>query len=512
MGVNAHTDYADRKNKRKPVESIHPELTEALSDILGDTYGLIVYQEQVMAIAQKLAGFSLGRADLLRKAMGKKNKDILDKEYVNFEKGMQDNGFSTAAIAKLWETLIPFSDYAFNRAHSAGYGLVSYWTAYLKANFPTEYMAALLTSVRDDKDKSALYLNECRRMGIKVLSPDVNESGSDYTPLGVDIRFGLTAIRNVGENVVASIVARRAEKGRYESFGDFLAKVDSIVCNKKTIESLIKGGAFDSLGHPRKGLTLVYLEAIDAVAESKRAEAVGQFDLFGSATGEATSSISGVELTIPSQEWDKALLLSYEREMLGLYVSDHPLLGVEHVLRAAVDMPISHISEDSVGHDQIISIGGLVTQIQRKVSRTGSSWAIVTVEDLEGAIDVMFYANSYAKHAMNLVDDRVIVVRGRVDKREEQVKISALDLSLPDISAGPTGPLMIHLDQARCTPPVVERIKEILRSHPGKREVNLRIADGEKVLVLKIDEALKVTSSPSLSADLKSVLGPDCLV
>jgi DNA polymerase-3 subunit alpha len=257
---------------------------------------------------------------------------------------------------------------------------------------------------------------------------------------------------------------------------------------------------------------LVYLEAIDAVAESKRAEAVGQFDLFGSATGEATSSIGGVELTIPSQEWDKALLLSYEREMLGLYVSDHPLLGVEHVLRAAVDMPISHISEDSVGHDQIISIGGLVTQIQRKVSRTGSSWAIVTVEDLEGAIDVMFYANSYAKHAMNLVDDRVIVVRGRVDKREEQVKISALDLSLPDISAGPTGPLMIHLDQARCTPPVVERIKEILRSHPGKREVYLRIADGEKVLVLKIDEALKVTSSPSLSADLKSVLGPDCLV
>ncbi len=512
MGVNAHTDYADRKNKRKPVESIHPELTEALSDILGDTYGLIVYQEQVMAIAQKLAGFSLGRADLLRKAMGKKNKDILDKEYVNFEKGMQDNGFSTAAIAKLWETLIPFSDYAFNRAHSAGYGLVSYWTAYLKANYPTEYMAALLTSVRDDKDKSALYLNECRRMGIKVLSPDVNESGSDYTPLGVDIRFGLTAIRNVGENVVASIVARRADKGRYASFGDFLAKVDPIVCNKKTIESLIKGGAFDSLGHPRKGLTLIYLEAIEAVAESKRAEAIGQFDLFGSETGEATSSIGGVELSIPAQEWEKALLLSYEREMLGLYVSDHPLLGVEHVLRAAVDMPISQISDDSVGHDQIVSIGGLITQIQRKVSKTGSSWAIVTVEDLEGAVDVMFYANSYAKHAMSLIDDRVVVVRGRVDKREEQVKISALDVSLPDISMGPTGPLMIHLDQSRCTPPVVERIKEILRSHPGKREVNLRIADGEKVLVLKIDEALKVTSSPSLSADLKSVLGPDCLV
>ena len=258
MGVNAHNDYADRKNKRQEVIPIHPELVDALSEILGDTYGLIVYQEQVMAIAQKVAGFSLGRADLLRKAMGKKNKDILDKEYVNFEKGMTDNGFSKSAIDKLWETLIPFSDYAFNRAHSAGYGMVSYWTGYLKANYPTEYMAALLTSVRDDKDKSALYLNECRRMGIKVLPPDVNESQSDYTPLGNDIRFGLTAIRNVGENVVASIVANRETSGRYESFGDFLTKVDANVCNKKTIESLIKGGAFDSLNHPRKGLTLIY--------------------------------------------------------------------------------------------------------------------------------------------------------------------------------------------------------------------------------------------------------------
>ena len=278
MGVNAHNDYADRKNKRQVVIPIHPELTDALAEILGDTYGLIVYQEQVMAIAQKVAGFSLGRADLLRKAMGKKNKDILDKEYVNFEKGMTDNGFSKSSIDKLWETLIPFSDYAFNRAHSAGYGMVSYWTAYLKANYPTEYMAALLTSVRDDKDKSALYLNECRRMGIKVLPPDVNESQSDYTPLGTDIRFGLTAIRNVGENVVASIVAKRVTAGRYESFGDFLAKVDASVCNKKTIESLIKGGAFDSLNHPRKGLTLVYLEAIDSVMEAKRAESIGQLE------------------------------------------------------------------------------------------------------------------------------------------------------------------------------------------------------------------------------------------
>ncbi len=512
MGVNAHTDYADRKNKRKPVEPIHEELSEPLSEILGDTYGLIVYQEQVMAIAQKVAGFSLGRADLLRKAMGKKNKEILDKEYVNFEAGMVTSGFGTSAIKKLWDTLIPFSDYAFNRAHSAGYGLVSYWTGYLKANYPTEYMAALLTSVRDDKDKSALYLNECRRMGIKVLPPDVNESASDYTPLGKDIRFGLTAIRNVGENVVGSIVVNRLSKGRYGSFGDFLAKVDQQVCNKKTIESLIKAGAFDSLGSSRRGLMMVYLEAIDSISETKRAESIGQFDLFGSMNEEASTSVSGVELDIPTEEWDKTLLLSYEREMLGLYVSDHPLLGVEHVLRSAVDMPLSQLAEDSVGHDQIVNIGGLITQVQRKVSKQGNSWAIVSIEDLEGAVDVLFFANSYQTHAMNLIEDRVVVIRGRIDKREEAPRITALEMTMPDISGGPTGPLIISIDSARVTAPLVDRMKEILRSHPGSREVHLKLDDGSKGLVMKIDDELRVTASPSLSADLKSVLGPDCLV
>jgi DNA polymerase III subunit alpha len=510
MGVNAHNDYADRKNKRKRIEPIHPELSDALKEILGDTYGLIVYQEQVMAIAQKLAGFSLARADLLRKAMGKKNKEILDKEYVPFEAGMKKNGFSSIAIEELWKTLIPFSDYAFNRAHSAGYGVVSFWTAYLKANYPTEYMAALLTSVRDDKDKSALYLNECRRMGIKVLPPDVNESDAEYTPRGKDIRFGLAAIRNVGENVVASVVRNRIDKGRFTSFGDFLAKVDAFVCNKKTIESLIKAGAFDSLGHPRKGLMAVYLEAIDAITESKRAESIGQFDLFGGAS--AATSVSGVEMEIPAEEWEKALLLSYEREMLGLYVSDHPLLGVEHVLRSARDISISQLFDDHVAHENVVTIAGLITTIQRKVSRQGQSWAIVTVEDLEGAVDVRFYSNSYQQHALNIIEDRIVAIRGRVDKGEDTPRITAIDLSIPDVNQAPIGPFVIKIEAERCTPPVVDRMKEILRSHPGTREVHLRIEGNRSAKTLRLDDGLKVTASPSLSADLKSVLGPDCLV
>ena len=506
MGENAHNNYADRKNKRKPIEPIHPDLAEPLGEILDDTFGLIVYQEQVMAIAQKVAGFSLGRADLLRKAMGKKNKEILDKEYVPFAEGMRANGFKDVVIDRLWETLIPFSDYAFNRAHSAGYGLVSYWTAYLKANFPTEYMAALLTSVRDDKDKSALYLSECRRMGIKVLPPDVNESNVEYTPIGNDIRFGLAAIRNVGEGVVNLIKQARESKGRFNSFGDFLAKVDGAVCNKKTIESLIKAGAFDSLGASRKGLMAVHLTAIDSVSESKRAEAIGQFDLFGEVS---ESGISTIELDIPIEEWDKSTLLNYEREMLGLYVSDHPLLGIENILRSNSDLSISELSDDEDRNERTVTIAGLITGVQRKVSRQGASWAIVTIEDLEGAVDALFFSNSYNQYAMGLVEDRVVKIRGRVDWREENLRFTAMDMSAIDLTSGPVGPLSLYAAESQLTPPVIERIKETLRTHPGKREVQLVVSNQGKSTTHKL--SFQVTSSPSLSADLKVILGPDCI-
>ena len=511
MGANAHNDYADRKNGRKPVIPIHRELAEPLAEILGDTYGLIVYQEQVMAIAQKLAGFSLGGADLLRRAMGKKKKEILDKEYIPFQAGMRERGYSDNAISMLWEILVPFSDYAFNRAHSAGYGMVSYWTAYLKANYPTEYMAALLTSVRDDKDKSALYLSECRRMGIKVLPPDVNESESDYTPRGKDIRFGLAAIRNVGEGAVELIKKARESKGAFNSFGDFLAKVDGQVCNKKTLESLIKGGAFDSLGHSRRGLMSIYLEALDSISETKRAEAIGQFDLFGAAN---ENQVAQMDLDYPVDEWDKRTLLAHEREMLGLYVSDHPLLGVESLLASISDKPISAISgEESAGshNDEITTIAGLITGIQRKVTRQGAAWAILTLEDLTGAIDVMAFSNTYNQFATMMGEDVIVLAKGRVDRREEVPKFVLMEMSLPDLHQERKGPLVITLPLARCTPPVVERMKEVLRSHPGTTDVHLRLESATENTLLTIDEGLKVSATASLSADLKALLGPNCL-
>jgi DNA polymerase III subunit alpha len=534
MGANAHNDYADRKNGRKPVVALHPELAEPLADILDETYGLIVYQEQVLAIAQRVAGYSLGQADLLRKAMGKKKKEILEQEYVGFAAGMRARSYSDGAIKALWDVLVPFSDYAFNRAHTAGYGLVSYWTAYLKANYPAEYLAAVLTSMADDKDKSAQYLHECRRMGIKVLPPDVNSSDADFTPVGTDIRFGLTAIRNVGENVVASIIATRRSKGAYADFADFLRKVEPIACNKKVVESLVKAGAFDSLGHTRQGLVRVHADAVDAVMETKRNEAVGQFDLFSSADEQHSSSADeqhsssadeqqsgagdeseetgfGLDIVVPIGEWEKQTLLAYEREMLGLYVSDHPLFGIEHVLAAAVDCPVSALTGEEKADGAILTIGGILSSLVRKVTKKGDPWAVATLEDLEGAIEVMFFPSAYQLCGVHLAEDAVLLIRGRLDKREDVPRMMAMDVSVPDVSEQPRGPVTITLPAQRCTPPIVERLKDVLRTHPGTTEVRLQVQAADKLTLLRLGDSFRITPTSALYADLKALLGAAAL-
>ena len=511
MGANAHNDYADRKNGRKPVIPIHPELEEPLAEILGDTYGLIVYQEQVMAIAQKLAGYSLGKADLLRRAMSKKKREILKKEFVPFEAGMHANNFSDEAITRLWEILVPFSDYAFNKAHTAGYGMVSYWTAYLKANYPAEYMAALLTSVKDDKDRSAIYLNECRRMGIKVLPPDVNDSDFDFTPRGTDIRFGLSAIRNVGGNVVDSIIATRRRVGRFENFHDFIAKVEVSVCNKRVVESLVKAGAFDSFGHTRKGLVHVHEEVVDSAVDIKRAEAIGQFDLFGGLEAQGDFALVA-QAEISLGEWEKSVLLAHEREMLGLYVSDHPLHGAERALAQLTDRSIAALLNDERADSTVATIGGLITSVQRKTTKQGSTWAIITLEDLEGSVEIMVFPQTYLPVSTSLVEDVVVVVRGRVDRSDEDgVRVVALSVTLPDLSEAASGPMRLTMPATRCIPPLVDKLKEVLAGHPGTTEVHLHLTGGVSTTVLLLDDKLRVTPSSSLYGDLKALLGPTCL-
>ncbi|MEW1918910.1 DNA polymerase III subunit alpha [Pseudarthrobacter oxydans] len=513
MGANAHTDYALRKNGIQEVIPIHPELKEPLAEILGGTYGLIVYQEQVMAVAQKLAGYSLGQADILRRAMGKKKKSELDKQFAGFSQGMQDNGYSMEAVKTLWDILLPFSDYAFNKAHSAAYGVISYWTAYLKAHYAPEYMAALLTSVGDDKDKSAIYLNECRRMGITVLPPDVNESALNFTPVGNDIRFGMGAIRNVGVNVVEAMVAARESEGAYTSFKDYLMKVPAVVCNKRTIESLIKSGAFDSLGHHRRALAMIHEEAIDSVITLKRNEAIGQFDLFaGFDEAESESSLS---IEIPDlPEWEKKDKLSFERDMLGLYVSDHPLQGLEGLLSQHAEMSITSVlGEDGPQDGAIITIAGMITSLSRRIAKaSGNAYARAEVEDLGGSMEVMFFGQVYGPIASVLAEDLIVVVKGRLQKRDDgAITLNCMELSVPDLSEGLNGPLVISMPTYKATEAVVTELGDVLRTHRGNSEVRLHLQGDTRTEVMGLPVHLRVNPSPSLFGDLKVLLGPACL-
>ena len=512
MGADSHTNYALRKNGKQRIDPIHPELAEPLSDILDTTYGLIVYQEQVQQIAQQVAGYSLGKADLLRRAMGKKKKEVLDAEFVPFSGGMKANGYSDGAIKALWDILVPFSDYAFNKAHTAAYGVISYWTAYLKANYRSEYMAALLESVKGDKDKMAVYLAECRRMGIQVLPPDVNSSQGRFTPVGTDIRFGLGAIRNVGTNVVAGILSAREEHGPASDFSDFLDQVPVVVCNKRVIESLIKAGAFDSLGHTRRGLMECYERLLDEVIDLKRNQANGQDDLFADLGGSASERVVAATAVPQLPEWDKTPKLAFEREMLGLYVSDHPLKGIEHILAANRDLGVAALMADDGPRDGTVTLCGMITHVQRKQSKDGRVWAILTIEDLEASVEVLAFANAYAPVATRLATDTVVRVKGRLRAKEESVELSASDISFPDVSTGPEGPLTLQVPAAWCTSAVLEDLKTVLRQHPGLSEVRLRLLSHDKATVWKLDDRLRVQTSPSLMADLKALLGPSCVV
>ncbi|MEH1169743.1 DNA polymerase III subunit alpha [Micromonospora sp. CPCC 205539] len=509
MGVDSHTNYALRKNGLQEITPIHPELEEPLREILAPTHGLIVYQEQVQRAAQILAGYTLGQADLLRRAMGKKKKEILDKEFIPFRDGCRERGYSDEAIQAVWDVLVPFAGYAFNKAHSAAYGLVSYWTAYLKAHYPAEYMAGLLTSVGDDKDKMALYLAECRRMKIQVLPPDVNTSAGPFTPVGADIRFGLAAVRNVGANVVASIMRCRQEKGDYTDFYDFLAKVDAVVCNKKTIESLIKAGAFDSMGHSRKALLAVHADAIDAYADVKRKEAVGQYDLFGAGFGDGDAGGSTTVMpTIGESEWEKRDKLAFEREMLGLYVSDHPLFGLEHVLNAAADTTIAALAEEGAVPDgAVVTLAGILSGVQRRVTKQGRAWASATLEDLAGGVETLFFPNTYEVIGQYIAEDAIVVVKGRVDRRDDTPRIMAMDMSMPDVSSSANKPVTLTIPVHRCTAPLVEKLKETLVLHPGDTEVHVKLLNGGRTTTLRLGP-FRVAATTALMGDLKSVLGP----
>ena len=521
MGANSHTNYALRKNGKQEIQPIHPELEEPLAEILDTTYGLIVYQEQVQSAARILAGYSLGRADVLRRAMGKKKPEVLAKEKVPFFEGMEEHGYSQEAAQAVWDVLVPFAGYAFNKAHSAAYGLISYWTAYLKAHYPVEFMAALLQGEHSNKDKTALYLGECRRMNIRVLPPDVNESVDHYSAVGDDIRFGLGAVRNVGTKIVESIVEERERadgKGKFAGFLDWVDRMPVSTLNKRTVESLIKSGAFDSIDPNRRALFTVHESAIDQVIPLKRKEAEGQFDLFADADGAgsaASAAMGDASISVPSiDEWDKKTKLNFEREMLGLYVSDHPLSGLAAVLSSLSDMSIPQLlnrASDMPERSQI-TIAGLVTGVDRRVSKAGKPWALVTIEDLESSIQCLFFSKSYTENQDKLIIDSIVQVRGSVSVRDDGVSIYGREVEIPNVDSVDVQPVQISLPARALEQGRLQRLSAVLAHHPGYCEVSMAVIQPDrKTEVIRFGDKYRVTRDTSLFGELKSIFGPRCI-
>jgi DNA polymerase-3 subunit alpha len=508
MAANMHNDYADRKNGRKPIDYLHDDLAE----LLGDTYGLMIYQESVMRVAQKFAGYSLADADNLRKACGKKVRELIQKEREKFVDGCDTAGYGREIGSALFDVIEPFADYAFNKSHSYGYGLIAYQTAYLKAHYPVEYIAALLTSVKSNLDKAAVYLNECRQMGIEVLVPDVNISVSDFIafdkPDGTRaIAFGMSAVRNVGEGLVGLMLAERDENGPFEDFFDFCDRVDVSVLNKRTLESLIKAGGFDSMGYSRKGLLGYFDRIIDDTVARRRKEAEGQFDLFSMADDDDDGTmVAGTRIVIPEEDFDKRQRLAFEKEMLGLYVSDHPLMGAEASLRRRTESTIAEL--EGVEDGTMRTTGGLVTSLQKKWTRKGDLMAVFTLEDLQSTVEVMVFPKTMQNYGHLLDDDAVVIVRGRVDTRDDQPKLMAMELERfePVVDGNP--PVHVNLRPAALSDELLTALKALLSEHPGESQVFLHIGERQ---VLLLPENFAVSATAGLLAELRELLGPEAV-
>ena len=512
MAQNWHNEYADRKNGRKPVDYPHPDLEE----ILAPTYGLMIYQEQLMRVAQRLAGYSLEEADNLRKATGKKIRELIVQERTKFVDGCVAQGHDREFGERIFDTIEPFADYSFNKSHSVGYGYLAYQTAYLKANHPVEYLAALLTSVKSNKDQTAVFLNECRQLGVGVLVPDVNQSEQDFT-VRTDtdgqstIRYGLSAVRNVGSGVVDHIAEARTEGGPFVDFHDFCDRVDPTALNKRTVESLAKSGAFDSLGHPRKGIVDVHEQLVDDAVARRRRRDQGTLSFFDLDEG----GLGGDEsfdhrLDIPDTEYPKTQRLAFEKEMLGLYVSDHPLLGVEHALRRLVEGSLSELRERDEG--SVCTVGGVVTTLARKYTKKGDLMATFMLEDLGAAVEVMVFPRVMAEYGHVLVDDAIVVMRCRIDQRDDTAKLIALEISSPDLTPDDgDAPVRIRARIGTLSDAKVEALKNVFVRHPGGCPVFVHLEQPDKTTVIQLGDEYRVSHRNGLYAELRELLGPDCI-
>lgn len=523
--------YIQNKNHPEEIKYLHPKL----EDILQVTYGCVIYQEQVMQVFRELGGYSMGRSDLVRRAMSKKKADVMAKERENFINGIVENGevkvpgcvrngISAEIASQIFDELAEFAKYGFNKSHAAAYAIIAYQTAWLKYYYPVEFTAALITSVMGSSGKVAEYIMQCKNLNIEILPPDINESYIKFTVYDKNIRFGLAAVKNVGINAIAAIIKGREEKGRFKSLYDFLNKVDLSLINKRTVESLIKCGAFDSLGAKRSQMLNIYEKLIDSVQEQKKRNVEGQLSLFDT----IESSDTMEQNLYPNiEEYEQNELLAMEKEMLGLYISGHPLLEYKDMLDRKTSITTAELIKTNTEDDaetetdfrydnKKVIIGGIVVSVKQKSTKNNNMMAFVQLEDLYGTIELIVFPRTFEEYGRLIKTDSIVLVEGKVSQREdEETKIICEKIRpLIEEVQESTGKLYMKINTA-VQPDILENIKKILSRYKGKQPVYVvddsKRTDNSKARVMVADKAMWVNIQDSLIEELEKLLGQDCV-
>ena len=498
LGAGMHNEFADRANNRKEIEYLHNDL----ESILNETYGVILYQEQVMQIAEKIAGFNLQEADNLRVAMGKKIPKVMEEQRKKFTDGAVSNNYSEQFAIELFDQIAYFAGYGFNKSHSVPYALLAYQTAYLKANYPAEYIAACLTAVKRDKDRTAIFLSEARDMGVKVSTPDINLSSSDFTVNDNEILFGLSAVRNVGDITADKIVLERESNGDFESIEDFLSRIDSRSLNKRGVEALIQGGGLDKFGHTRKGMFDSAIELIENAKELKANKENNQGSLFEMEDSNST------HININNTEWDKKELLEREREMLGFFVSEDPLEGYGEVLKSESSHSIIELQSLEDEEEINVTISGLISNVQKRVSRRGNPWIQFDIQDLTGSSGVLLFNKLVDKYNASIDGEIYLKVSGTyVGGSENTIRARDIEVIEPSkmIENLDISPLRISVDEEKLDKKNLVLLKELLEKFPGLSSVELEVnsKSGSKLLELK---EIKVKKTNQLKNEISTLL------
>jgi len=517
LGSGMIDDFIKRKKGEVEIKYLHPKL----EPILRDTYGVIVYQEQVMQIASQLAGFSLGQADILRKAMGKKKKEVMKKQHQLFLDGAIKNGIDQKTAEEIFDLIAYFAGYGFNKSHSVSYAFVSYQTAYLKAYYPVEYMAALLTSIMQNTDKVVRYIKECQSMNINILPPDVNESLIDFTVVGEGtIRFGLAAVKNVGRAAIENIIQERTENGPFKSIFDFCKRIELKTMNRRVIESLIKCGAFDSTGSKRSQMLSVLEKAVNLGHEAQREKRNGQTNLFSLMSKEYQDNHKD-HIQLPEiDEFADKELLTMEKETLGFYLSHHPLEDYQDRLKRIVTVNSSQISQ--LSDKTHLVLGGIITNIRKKTTKNGNMMAYFVLEDLEGTIDIIVFPKTYEDFKEVLLEENIVIVEGRVDAMEFNVKLLAESITPVDkykIKRGnkkrreqenPVSQdkfLHIEIDVDKLDVKKLKGLKKIFKKYPGNYSIIIHFDTPQKTYHQQVENTIKVRDNENIISEIKTFLG-----